>query len=88
MSEGPSPPGSGVTEAIDLATSSQRRSSIRQRFVIAISSLLALVLVSQAAFLVLLGYRHLHEHVEEEARSFAKLSVSAEVLANRRYGKL
>ncbi|MEM1182044.1 MAG: ATP-binding protein [Acidobacteriota bacterium] len=79
------PPASDHSETIDLATLPQRSSTIRQRFVVAISALVALVLVSQAAFLVLLSYRHLHEHVEDEARSFAKLSVSPICQDFRRY---
>ena len=76
---------SGASEAIRLETLPQRSSSIRQRFVIAISALVALVLVSQAAFLVLLSYRHLHEHVEEEALSFTHLASAPICQAFRRY---
>ena len=77
--------GSGASEAIRLDTLPQRSASIRQRFVIAISALVALVLVSQAAFLVLLSYRHLHEHVEEEALSFTQLASAPICQAFRRY---
>ncbi|MEM6797486.1 MAG: hypothetical protein AAF725_26190, partial [Acidobacteriota bacterium] len=51
--------------------------SIRGRLLLAITGLMALVLVSQAVFLVLFGYRHLRGEVILQAKSFSRLAATA-----------
>ncbi|MEM9553151.1 MAG: ATP-binding protein [Acidobacteriota bacterium] len=58
---------------------------IHRRFVVVISLLVALVLVTQGAILVLFGHDVLSRHLEDEASSFAALAVAPIAGAYERY---
>jgi signal transduction histidine kinase/ActR/RegA family two-component response regulator len=67
--------GTPISEAIRTATGGGEIRGLRRRFVLAISLLVALVLVAQAAVLALFGSRHLRREIEARAVSYATLAV-------------
>lgn len=75
-------PSSGT---LDLPEGSGERGGIRRRFVVAISSLVALVLTIQGAVLILFGHRYLEAQIEQEADAYATLAVAPICDAYRKY---
>jgi len=63
-----------ANEAPPRAAGTQIR-SLRRRFVVAISTLVAVVLVVQTTVLVWFGYRHLKSEIEHRALSYAELAM-------------
>lgn len=76
---------SGTTSSLELPSFAGEQGGIRRRFVVAISTLVALVLTAQGAVLVLFGHRYLERQIEQEARSYAVLAVGPICDAYRKY---
>ncbi len=64
-----------MSETVTQPAARTQIRGLRRRFVVAISTLVALVLVAQATVLVHLGYRHLRREIEQRALSYAELAV-------------
>ncbi|MCP4662834.1 MAG: response regulator [bacterium] len=64
-----------ASEAVPQRAARTQIRGLRRRFVVAISTLVALVLVAQATVLVYFGYRHLETEIEQRALSYAELAV-------------
>ena len=63
-----------ISDEVRLSSEGETR-SLRRRFILAISALVGLVLMAQAAVLLVFGRHHLEEEIETQAYSFSALAV-------------